>query len=112
MSAEHKFDFKKEETPDGRILVKLFGELNGYTHSRFQELAGEIRAGKGDIVIIDFTGVSHFVSQSFAVLVELQRSLVSEGRNLYIKGLSGNLARIFEVLGGTEIFEILPDGRS
>jgi anti-anti-sigma factor len=84
----------------------LRGELDISTAPRFrQELAHRARAG-GDELILDCSALTFIDASAVAALVEAHRELSSEGRELHVVNAQPQIARVFGILGLTEVLHV------
>lgn len=64
-----------------------------------------LRALSGQDVVVDATGLSRFDSAALAVLLELRRETLAQGKRFSVRGLPARLADLATLYG---IVELLP----
>lgn len=64
-----------------------------------------LRALSGQDVVVDATGLSRFDSAALAVLLELRRETLAQGKRFSVRGLPARLGDLATLYG---IFELLP----
>lgn len=64
-----------------------------------------LRALSGQDVVVDATGLSRFDSAALAVLLELRRETLAQGKRFSVRGLPARLADLASLYG---IVELLP----
>jgi len=64
-----------------------------------------LRALSGQEVVVDATGLSRFDSAALAVLLELRRETLAQGKRFSVRGLPARLADLATLYG---IVELLP----
>ena len=63
-------------------------------------------------IIVDFTGVKFFSSQTLGILLDARKKLSSYDGNIVISGINPQLYRVFKITNLDKIFNFYPDART
>jgi anti-sigma B factor antagonist len=87
---------------DGRLAVS--GELDIATADRLQDAVRSVSSDRPGRVVLDLRGVSFMDSTGFAVLVNEQRRLETDGSVLVIAGASRQVLDVLRILAVESMF--------
>ena len=92
---------------DGQALVRLLGELDmaGASEARNQvlDVLDQMQAG---VLILDLGGLTYCDSSGIRVLLALQADTEARGRKMVLRHLQPIVARVLEVTGVRDQFDI------
>jgi anti-sigma B factor antagonist len=63
-------------------------------------------------IIVDFTGVKFFSSQTLGILLDARKKLSSYNGNIVISGINPQLHRVFKITNLDKIFKFYPDAQA
>jgi anti-sigma B factor antagonist len=63
-------------------------------------------------IIIDFTGVKFFSSQTLGILLDARKKISSYNGNIVISGINPQLYRVFKITNLDKIFKFYPDAQA
>lgn len=63
-------------------------------------------------IIVDFTGVKFFSSQTLGILLDARKKLASYNGNIAISGINPQLYRVFKITNLDKIFKFYPDAQT
>ena len=93
---------------EGQVLVlRLEGKLDAASAPSFVALFEEhVAPGAARIVLVDASGLDYVSSAGVRVLLHAAKKLEAQGGRLVIAGLSGMVARLFELSYLTHVFTV------
>ena len=84
--------------------IHLEGELD---HDGYQQVAPVLLHADGaGAVVVDMSGVTVVSSQGIGLMLHARRTLLEEGRTLFLRGLRPHIRRSFEIVG---VLEVVPE---
>ncbi|MGH3090342.1 MAG: STAS domain-containing protein [Rubrobacteraceae bacterium] len=98
----------------GVPVVKVSGELDLLTASRFRSILGETISGfsqrtRPSVLVLDLSGVEFMDSCGVNALVAETRGFVSGGGEVRLVAKTSPVMRTLEITGLDGIFEVYPD---
>jgi anti-sigma B factor antagonist len=96
-------------TRDGFSVVAPEGHVDAHTAPRFEKaIEAEVAAGRRRIVV-DCSRMTYISSAGLGVFMSFIEDLRAQGGDLKICGVIPKVQATFEIVGFSEIFDILPD---
>jgi anti-anti-sigma factor len=80
--------------------------------SAAQQISDLIKSQKPKILLVDFTGVKFFSSQTLGVLLDAKKKLSAQKGNMIISGINPQLYRVFKITNLDKIFKFYPDAKT
>ena len=77
-----------------------------------QKISELIKNSKPHNIIIDFTGVKFFSSQTLGILLDARKKISSYNGNIVISGINPQLYRVFKITNLDKIFNFYPDAQT
>lgn len=77
-----------------------------------EKISELIKSNKPHNIIIDFTGVKFFSSQTLGILLDARKKLSSYNGNIVISGINPQLYRVFKITNLDKIFKFYPDAQA
>jgi anti-sigma B factor antagonist len=74
-----------------------------------QKISELIKNSKPSNIIVDFTGVKFFSSQTLGILLDARKKTSSYNGNIVISGINPQLYRVFKITNLDKIFKFYPD---
>ena len=74
-----------------------------------QKISELIKSSKPRNIIVDFTGVKFFSSQTLGILLDARKKISSYNGNIVISGINPQLYRVFKITNLDKIFKFYPD---
>jgi anti-sigma B factor antagonist len=97
---------------EGHPVLVVYGELDLMTSPRLHDAVTQILAERPRIVLIDLANVTFLDSTALGTLVVAQRHVADSGAELRLVAVAPQPAKIFEVTGLADRFNIFPDAQS
>jgi anti-sigma B factor antagonist len=94
---------------EGITVIKLNGEINGFTQPVMEEVAVQIETGVRDTILLDFSEVAYINSTGIALIVNLLIRAQKVGRRLLACGLSDHYQEIFALTRLADYIRIIKD---
>lgn len=63
-------------------------------------------------LIVDFTGVKFFSSQTLGILLDARKKMTAQKANIVISGINPQLHRVFKITNLDKLFSFYPDATS
>jgi anti-anti-sigma factor len=81
------------------LTLVLAGELDLATSAELRrKLVDLVESGRAPVVVVDLSEVCFIDAAAVGVIVGVRAVAAARGRQLYVDGLRGNPARVFEIL--------------
>jgi anti-sigma B factor antagonist len=77
-----------------------------------QQIAELIKNQKPKNLVIDFSGVKFFSSQTLGMLIDVKKKLSAQKGNVVISGINPQLYRVFKITNLDKIFKFYPDAKA
>ena len=101
-------DFKRRETDDGILVIRVAGELTGESNQYFFDcIQDETESGQKHIVI-NFSDVGYVNSAGLGTLVRARARVSKSGGLIYLSRINNRLIEIFSFVNLDKIFNIYP----
>lgn len=92
----------------GQIIIEITEKrLDAAIAGEFKDSVRPHVAGAGPDLILDLTAVGFLDSSGLGAVIALRKALPA-GRQLRLRGLTPNVARVFQLTRMDQIFDILP----
>ena len=92
---------------DGQVLVKVAGELDGYTAGQLSDALFDVIQGQGNrSLILDLADMTFIDSNGLNVLVRALRWTAERGGTITLAGPRRQAAKVFEIVGLDKVFTI------
>ena len=99
--------FAADVSVDGaRIMLVLRGEIDAYTAPRLDEAVAAVGDVAGRHLVVDLGGVGFVDSTGLSALVGNLGRVRSAGGVVSLRGVSRQLAKLFEITGITRLFPL------
>jgi anti-sigma B factor antagonist len=102
------FDLVRMDVEGHPVLV-VYGELDVLTSPRLHEAISLVVSEKPAVFLIDMANVTFIDSSALGTLVSAHRHMAEGGGELRLVAVSPTSARVFEVAGLSERFQLFPD---
>jgi anti-anti-sigma factor len=97
----------RSERQDGRILLRVSGELDLATVEILRHAAAkELDAGEFGELALDLSGLSFLDSSGLGALLQIRGEAMAQGGAFTIAGLSAGPARIISIAGLSSTFGV------
>ncbi len=63
-------------------------------------------------LLVDFTGVKFFSSQTLGILLDARKKITAQKANMAISGINPQLYRVFKITNLDKLFRFYPDAQS
>lgn len=103
-----QFSLQKISTMDNGILVSLYGFVDTYNSTFFQNQVTKIITAGYINIIIDCSMVTTIASTGLGVLTNLLKMVRAMGGNIILAEVQENIYETFELLGFVQFFNIKP----
>lgn len=87
-------------------VVYLEGEIDSNTEKEFSRVFAGMQEQSKNRLVVDLGGVEHINSRGFGILVGRWQEINRSGGEMRLSGLSAHIHTLFDILGGTQIFQI------
>ena len=77
-----------------------------------QQISELIKNQKPKNLVIDFSGIKFFSSQTLGMLIDLKKKLSAQKGNMVISGINPQLYRVFKITNLDKIFKFYPDAKA
>jgi len=77
-----------------------------------QQISDLIKNQKPKNILVDFTGVKFFSSQTLGILLGARKKLDAQKGNMLISGINPQLYRVFKITNLDKLFKFYPDAQS
>jgi anti-sigma B factor antagonist len=92
---------------DGQVLVKIAGELDGYTAGQLSDALCDVIQGQGNrSLILDLADMTFIDSNGLNVLVRALQWTGERGGTITLAGPRPQAAKVFEIVGFDKVFSI------
>lgn len=91
---------------DNSILGVIGGEIDAYTAPKLREQLLAIDTKSTDKAVLDLAGVGYMDSTGIGVIVAFYKSVIADGGELTLIGLSPRLKRLFDITGLSGIIHV------
>ena len=91
---------------DNSILGVIGGEIDAYTAPKLREQLLAIDTKSTDKSVLDLAGVGYMDSTGIGVIVAFYKSVIADGGELTLIGLSPRLKRLFDITGLSGIIHV------
>jgi len=90
-------------------VLALEGYLDAHTAPEFEKaIQAEFEAGRGQIVV-ECSKLSYISSAGLGVFMSFIEEIRSKGGDIKICGLAPKVFQVFDILGFSALFDIVPD---
>ncbi len=96
-------EYKREV---GNDVLYLNGEVDAFTASNLKSRLLELSEKEKNTVVIDLSRVSYMDSTGIGVIIAGYKSIKSNESELYVRGLTSRVKRLFDITGLSEIVEV------
>jgi len=94
---------------DGTVVVHVHGELDALTAPAVRQALSTVIDEHGSLSVrIDLSGMTFIDSMGLSVLLDPLNKLRKKGGDLTLANPQPTARRIFEIVGFTKIFQIVP----
>jgi anti-anti-sigma factor len=101
---------------EGDVAVVSFNAVSLCDIGAIERVAKQLRQyiaeSRPKKMVIDFSQVKFFTSQTLGLLLDIWRKLESEGGQVVISGINPQLHRVFKITNLDKIFKFFPDRQS
>ena len=91
---------------DNSILGVISGEIDAHTAPKLREQLLAIDTKSTNKAVLDLVGVGYMDSTGIGVIVAFYKSVIADGGELTLIGLSPRLKRLFDITGLSGIIHI------
>lgn len=91
---------------DNSILGVISGEIDAHTAPKLREQLLAIDTKSTNKAVLDLAGVGYMDSTGIGVIVAFYKSVIADGGELTLIGLSPRLKRLFDITGLSGIIHI------
>lgn len=91
---------------DNSILGVISGEIDAHTAPKLREQLLAIDTKSTNKAVLDLAGVGYMDSTGIGVIVAFYKSVIADGGELMLIGLSPRLKRLFDITGLSGIIHI------
>lgn len=109
MSAEHQALQVESQTVDGRLVVRVNGEVDLRTSPRLRVLLLDSAAQATGPLLVDLSGVGYMDSSGVGTMVFVKREVERSGRRLVLIGLQPRVRSVLEITHLDKFFTIVGD---
>lgn len=92
---------------ENSIEIKLQGELDSSTAQKFATDLQPVMECANKLITMDFTELEYISSSSMRTILLLQKTALSMGGKVQIKGMGEEISQIFHLTGFDQMIEIL-----
>jgi anti-sigma B factor antagonist len=97
---------------EGHPVIVVYGELDVLNSPKLHEAISDAISEKPSAILVDMANVTFIDSSGLGALVVAHRHLAEAGGELRLVAVTDSSAKIFEMTGLSERFQIFPDVRS
>jgi anti-sigma B factor antagonist len=109
-TAADEFKIEKEILPDkGVVLMHLAGFLDAHTFERLEEAISGLFAKGHYKLVVDLAGVEYISSAGAGVFIGTLSEAHEHNGNIVLMNPTPNVREVFDLLGLTQIFQIVDD---
>jgi len=91
------------EHQGAHAVIQIRGQVNALSEARIQALFDEARQLRPTRIVLHFDPQAAVNGAGIAVLTQLMRASREVGQEMVVAGLSENLAKVFEIVGLTQL---------
>jgi len=91
---------------DSSVLATINGEIDAYTAPKLREQLLAIDTKNTKKAVLDLAGVGYMDSTGIGVIVAFYKSVIADGGELTLVGLSPRLKRLFDITGLSGIIHV------
>lgn len=91
---------------DNSVLAAINGEIDAYTAPKLREQLLAIDTKNTKKAVLDLAGVGYMDSTGIGVIVAFYKSVIADGGELTLVGLSPRLKRLFDITGLSGIIHV------
>ncbi|WP_010290612.1 STAS domain-containing protein [Kurthia massiliensis] len=91
---------------DSSVLATISGEIDAYTAPKLREQLLAIDTKNTKKAVLDLAGVGYMDSTGIGVIVAFYKSVIADGGELTLVGLSPRLKRLFDITGLSGIIHV------
>jgi anti-sigma B factor antagonist len=77
-----------------------------------KQISDLIASQKPKNLLVDFTGVKFFSSQTLGILLDARKKTSAQKANMVISGINPQLYRVFKITNLDKLFNFYPDAQS
>jgi len=91
---------------DDSVVAVINGEIDAYTAPKLREQLLAIDTKNTKKAVLDLAGVGYMDSTGIGVIVAFYKSVIADGGELKLIGLSPRLKRLFDITGLSGIIHV------
>jgi anti-sigma B factor antagonist len=107
--AVEEFKIEKENADKGVVIVRLTGYLDAHTFERLEETIGELFGQSRYKIIVDLGNVEYISSAGAGVFIGALSEAHEHKGNIVLMNPTPNVREVFDLLGLTQIFQVVDD---
>jgi anti-sigma B factor antagonist len=107
--ASEEFKIEKENADKGVVVVRLSGYLDAHTFERLEETISELFSQAHYKIIVDLSHVEYISSAGAGVFIGALSESHEHKGNIVLMNPTPNVREVFELLGLTQIFQVVND---
>lgn len=103
------FHIERNDLGDGAVELTVHGFLDAHTFEQLEQAIAEVFSDDRYKVLVDLAGVSYISSAGAGVFIGALPESRENGGNIVLIDPTDNVMQVFELLGLSTIFRIVPD---
>ena len=92
---------------DGKMVAFLEGRLDTAAAPETEIAMSPLLDSDGMDVIIDCTDLAYISSSGLRIFLSVLKSVKAKGGHVYIRGISGDIRKVFTMTGFINLFEFM-----
>jgi anti-sigma B factor antagonist len=105
-----EFKIEREVLADkGVVLVRLAGYLDAHTFERLEETISDLFSKSHYKIVVDLAGVEYISSAGAGVFIGALSEAHEHKGNIVLMNPTANVREVFDLLGLTQIFQVVDD---
>lgn len=106
------FSITKETAGDGVSVLHVQGFLDAHTFEQLEEAIREVFEGGCFKLVVELGGVDYISSAGAGVLIGARSESQENGGDVVLLNPTESVKEVFDLLGLTQIFKLVPDQAS
>jgi len=107
-----EFEVTREAAGNGVVVITVRGFLDAHTFERLEEAISQAFSGGFYRIVVDLAGVGYVSSAGAGVFIGALSEAQENGGNIVLLNPGPNVREVFELLGLTQIFQVVNDRRA
>ena len=104
------FSIQKESSDRaGVMIVRVAGFLDAHTYEQLEETIAELFGKNAYKIVVDLAKVEYISSAGAGVFIGALSEAQEHGGNIVLMSPTNNVREVFDLLGLTQIFQVVDD---